>query len=466
MRFPFCAALAASISLILAPIGAGEGSEYFPEYRTAETANGMKVFTAESGEVPLVTLQLIIDAGSTLDPPGREGLSSLAAGMIMKGAGGLDEDQIYRRIESVGGEVSVKPGRDVVVMEGSFISEDLETGVDLLSRALIFPEFSDEDLEREKSSALSDIDSRRYYELATDIFMEAVLPPGYAHPVSGYRETVENINAEDVRDFQRKFYTPDRTTLVITGWFGRAEAVELARKYFGGWEGDGPGDEKMPYRGEQAALETALLIIDQPGITQSEIRIGGPGPGRGTGDYYALTLGNSILGQGRTSRLYRQLREEQGLVYGIRTAAGYFRDAGYFGVFTYTGNDNVREVIDAVLAVLDNFSGGEIGRSELEGAGMYFRGALPFLMETSGDIADRISDIDIFGLERESFAAFADSIDALSSQRVRESVNRHFLSGKRVIVVLTDYSATREQFAGLEPLRVISRREAEGGISN
>lgn len=88
MRFPFCAALAASISLILAPIGAGEGSEYFPEYRTAETANGMKVFTAESGEVPLVTLQLIIDAGSTLDPPGREGLSSLAAGMIMKGAGG------------------------------------------------------------------------------------------------------------------------------------------------------------------------------------------------------------------------------------------------------------------------------------------------------------------------------------------------------------------------------------------
>jgi len=466
VRYSFRAAMVASILLILVSIGAGEGAEYFPEYRTAETASGVTVYTAQSGEVPLVTLQVIIDAGSILDPPGREGLSSLAAGMIMKGAGGLDEDQIYRRIESVGGEVSVKPGRDVVVIEGSFISEDLETGIDLLSRAIVFTEFSDEDLEREKRRALSDIDARRYYELVTDIFMEAVLAPGYAHPVSGYRETVENISAEDVMDFQRKFYTPGRTTLVITGRFGRAEAVELARKYFGGWEGDVPGEKKMPDRGAEAEFETGLLIIDQPGITQSEIRIGGSGPGRGTGDYYALTLGNSILGQGRTSRLYRELREEKELVYGISTAAGYFRDAGYFGVFTYTGNDNVREVIDAVLAVLDNFSGGEIGRSELEGARMYFKGALPFLMETSGDIADRISDIDIFGLERDSFAAFADSIDALSSERVRESVNRHFLSGKRVIVVLTDYSATREQFAGLAPLRVITRREAEGGISN
>jgi len=354
----------------------------------------------------------------------------------------------------------------VVVIESSFTSEDMEVGMDLLSRALIYPEFSAEDLEEEKSSTLSDIDSRRYYDLATDIFMEAVLPPGYSHPVYGYRETVENITAEDVREFQRKFYTPGRTTLVITGLFGRANAMELAGKYFGGWESGGSEEETESRRGTEAAFETGLLIIDQPGITQSEIRIGGPGPARGAVDYYALTLGSKILGHGRTSRLYRELREEKGLVYGISTAAGYFRDAGYFGVFTYTSNEQVREVIDGVLSVLGRFSEEGIGDGELTGAKRYFKGALPFMMETNGDIADRISDIDIFGLERDCFATFADSIDALSSERIRDSVIRHFLSGKRVIVVLTDYSVTREHFAGLEPLRVISRREAEGGISN
>ncbi len=466
MRFSFGSALVVSILIISAPIAAGKGGGYFPEYRIAETGSGVTLYTAECGEVPLVTLQVIINAGSVFDPPGMEGLSSLTAGMIMKRAGGLDDDRIYRRIESVGGEVSVRPGRDIVIIEGSFISGDLEAGMDLISRVLIFPEFPAGDLEKEKSRTLSGIGSRRYYDFVTDIFTEAVLPAGYAHPVSGYRETVERITIEDVREFHRKRYTPEGTALVITGRFERVEAVEMAGKYFGGWEAEGPGEEKASAGRGEKAFEAGVLIIDQPGVTQSEIRIGGPAPGRNTGDYYALTLGSKILGQGRTSRLYRKLREEKGLVYGIRTAAGYFRDAGYFGVFTYTGNDQVREVIDGVLSVLDRFGREGVGQSERTGAGRYFNGALHFMLDTGGDIADRISDIHIFGLDRDCFATFADSIDALSSERVRESVTRHFISGKRVIVVLTDYSATREQFDGLAPLRVIGRREAEGGISN
>ncbi|MBD3179022.1 MAG: hypothetical protein GF417_05165 [Candidatus Latescibacteria bacterium] len=452
------------IPLFSAAAFAGEG--YFPEYGSARIGNGLTVYTAPAGEVALVSLRLVIDAGSLYDPPGLEGISGLAASLLMEGVEGPGGNRIYQAAESLGGRIAVEKGRDVVVIEGSFMAEDIETGIELLSRIAISPRFTREQLEGERDYQASEIGSRRYYQLATDIFLEVSLPAGYSHPVSGYRETLEAITAEDIMEFYRKYYRPGRSALVITGSMESSSALELAREYFGEWNAGGAGREEPGAGGADPGPAERVLIIDQPGITQSEIRIGGAGPGRGTADYYPLTLGNKILGQGRTSRLYRTLRDDEGLVYAVRTAAGYFRDAGYFGVYTYCGNDRVRRVIDEVVSVLDSFVGQPVGEAELSGAKNFFRGALPLLMETSGQIADRIVDIHNFGLSAKSFSHFADSIDVLSANRVQDSVTRHFLSGSRVIVVLTDYSETREQFAGLGPLEVLTRREAEGGLRN
>lgn len=456
-------ALILCLLICLPAHGSAEGG-YFPDYEIFETESGTAVYIAPTGEVPLVTLRVIVEAGSVLDPSGMEGLAGLTAGMLMKGAVGLNEDRILERLETVGGRLRVEPGRDAVIISGSFLAVDIETGIDLISRILLSPEFDPETLRREKRQAISEIGSRRYYSLATDIFLEAVLPGGYAHPGQGYRESVERITADDLREFYSDYYRPGRTALVVTGRADRAAVTALAERYFGGWKAEGEPERSEIRGGRGFDPETEVLIIDQPGITQSEIRIGGSAPSRDTGDYYPLTLGNKILGRGRTSRLYRELRERKGLVYSIRSEAGYFRDAGYFGVYTYAVNDRVREVIDGVLSVLNRFEEGAVGEEEIAGARKYLTGALPFLMETSGDIAKRISDIHLYGLSPDYFDCFADSIKAVSPEKVRNSVSEHFLSGRRIIVVLTDYSRTRGQFSGLGRVEVISRRRAESGL--
>jgi zinc protease len=204
-----------------------------------------------------------------------------------------------------------------------------------------------------------------------------------------------------------------------------------------------------------------VIVIDKPDLTQSQIRIGNIGTGRDTPDYFELTVANSMLGGGFTSRLMDEIRVNRGLSYGARSSLGQYRYGGYFAVITYTKNATLRETIDVALDQVRMMSDEPVGDEELAGSMRYISGLFPFDIETNSDIAQWMTDLEFYRLGGDFVEKYRSRINAVSSDGVRRVAKEHFGYDGNLIVVLTNYEETKDQLEGLGEIEVISITEIE-----
>src|SRR5207247_3751967 len=120
---------------------------------------------------------------------------------------------------------------------------------------------------------------------------------------------------------------------------------------FASWKASGekPGDD---YDAVPQPRGRSVLIVNKPEVTQTQIRLACMGVPRNHPDYYPITVANTILGAGFTSRLVNEIRVVQGLTYGISSRFGMFRNAGTFRIGTSTKNETIRKTIDETLKVV------------------------------------------------------------------------------------------------------------------
>ncbi|MDD4858269.1 MAG: insulinase family protein, partial [Candidatus Krumholzibacteria bacterium] len=128
--------LVAAVLLALWPaLSAAEaGAVKLPPCKEYALKNGLKVFIMETHEVPLVSLQLLVPAGSAMDDPGAEGMANLAGRLLTKGAAGLTANQIAESIEEVGGVINVNTGRDYSTVNVDFLAKDVALALDIMSK--------------------------------------------------------------------------------------------------------------------------------------------------------------------------------------------------------------------------------------------------------------------------------------------------------------------------------------------
>jgi len=166
-----------------------------------------------------------------------------------------------------------------------------------------------------------------------------------------------------------------------------------------------------------------------------------------------------MLGGGFTSRLMNEIRVNRGLSYGVRSIMSKNLRGGYFGVFTYTKNQSLRETIDVALAELGKMSSAEASAEELEGTERYISGLFPFDIETNADIAQWLVTLEFFDLGKGFVESYRTSIDGVTAADVRRVAGKYFHDGDNLIVVLTNYAETASQLQGLGEVRVIEAEE-------
>ena len=150
MRKILSVMIAAAVIAAAVPAAAGTRNVKFPDYEEYVLKNGLKVFVVETSEVPLVTMRLLVSAGSCNDRPGGEGLAGMTARLLLKGAGGMGADEISSSVEGVGGRLDAWAGRDYTIVTGDFLSRDFELGLNHLARVVTKPDFPADEFEREK----------------------------------------------------------------------------------------------------------------------------------------------------------------------------------------------------------------------------------------------------------------------------------------------------------------------------
>jgi zinc protease len=456
--------VAVLVFLVPLALPAGPKDVKLPSYTEKTLGNGLKVFVMETREVPLVTVRLLVPAGSAHDPSGSDGIANLAARLLMKGAGGKSAEEISEAVEGIGGYLSADPGRDYTLVAGDFMSRDLETALELLSTVVMDPDFPDEEVERERGIILAEIQStkERPSSIATrEAFRKLFGEHPYAHPVSGSQASVSGIARDDIVDFHRIRFVPPGSILAVVGDVKAKNALELIRERFGSWRGEavaGAGIEELAMEHPEGRR---VLVIDKPDATQSQIRFGNISVGRDTPDYFPLLVANTILGGGFTSRLVDEIRVNRGLTYGVGSFMVYLRRGGLFGVYTFTKNATLRETIDVALAEVERIRSEDVSGEELDKSKRYLSGLFPFELETNDDLARWLTELAFYGLDESIVEKYRTRTGEVSTEDVRRVARKYFQADGCVIVLLTNYAEVKDQLEGLGSIEVVSIDELE-----
>ena len=422
----------------LLPPVTGSASASFPAITRALGVHGLRIWTLPHRYTELVTLALLIPAGSATDPSGGAGLAGFTGDLLDDGTRTRDGIELHRAFGRLGARFAVNVSSDATVLVVSALARHAREAVELLLEVATEPRFDPADIDRVRALRLNRIAQLRHVAGAVaERTWRRVLYGAhpYGHASLGDAETLEPLGGDDVRAFHASHYRLDRATLVIAG---REEALTAATGAAGGGAvtprspvdlADPPADPAPP--------SARLTFVPREGAVQSEIRVGHLGIARSADDFHAVRVMDMVLGGQFTSRLNMNLREAKGYTYGIRSTFDARRGRGPFDVATAVDAavtaDAIREMIDELRAIRDTRP---VTDEELSVAKPALTLGFPRAFETSGQVARAALRLAVYDLPDDEYTRFVPRVEAVDAAAATAAARRHLdPDGLAVVVV-------------------------------
>ena len=355
-----------------------------PSVRVSRLPNGLTVATETIARVKTATVGIWVAAGSRNEGEEEHGLSHLIEHMAFKGTTRRSARAIAEDIENVGGEINAATSTEFTSYTARVLSEDLGLAIDVLGDILTGSVFEAAELAREKNVILQEYASVEDSpdDVVTDSFMEAAFAAqAIGRPILGNPDTVSGFDADTIRRFMAREYTPARMVLAAAGNVDHARVVAAAEAALGGIPAaDAPEPGTATYTGGERRLrrrlEQANLVLGLPGVSFRD-------PG-----YFATHMFTQALGGGLTSRLWHEVRETRGLAYSVDAFHWPFTDTGLFGIGAGTSADDLPELVKVVIETARN-AAADVEESELHRARAQLKVAMLAALETPGGRIDR-----------------------------------------------------------------------------
>jgi predicted Zn-dependent peptidase len=416
-----------------------------PSFERFTLSNGLQIVLLEKHQVPLVQVNVVIKAGSVLDPPGKTGLASMMAAMMMEGAGGRDALQLADAIDFLGAQLAATAGMHTSAVSLQTPVARLDSALLLQADVLLRPAFAPAELERKRRNRLTALLQWRDEPRAlTSLTFNAMLY-GKDHPYGvssiGDEQAIRSLGADDLREFHSRYIRPANAVVVVVGDVTAAQMKPKLESAFGAWKGapaTGPSLQPMKPVGKRS-----VVIVDKPGAPQTEIRIGRIGAPRVTDDYYALVVMNTILGGSFSSRLNQNLREEHGYTYGASSAFAFRLLPGPFlagaAVHTAITDSALMEFLKELDAIH-----APVPVAELERAKNYVALGFPGEFQTVGDIAGKLEEMLIYALPDGYFSDYVNRIRAVTAADVQRVAQKYLNPATMSIVLVGDRAAIEQ----------------------
>jgi zinc protease len=444
-----------------------------PKIVQTATAQGARLLFLQATEIPIVDLAIEIDAGTRWDPIGKEGLASITATMAFRGlraqAGrpAVDETGLGEVWADLALDRSASAGQDRTSLRFRFLSDPKvrSTATAWVGRVLADPAFEEDTLKRElgrTTAGLRDALSRPQ-TLATRALWQAMYP---GHPY-GRNETIESlatISAQDLSDFHRQFWRPERVTIVIVGNLTQTEAQQMAEAVLAPLAqgsaanpsqgpGRGPGAGPGAGPGPTAAGPTATMPSVLPAVriptdssridiahpaSQSHIWMGIPILARHEqGEFFALMVANHVLGGGGfTSRLTQEVREKRGLSYSVFSAVSPLAQPGPFFLGLQTQRERAEEALAVVRETLEAFVRDGPTDEELEAAKQNLLGGFALRLDSNRKLLDTLAQIGFYRLPMNYLDRWTDAVSLVTKEEIRTLLRQRLDLNRLATVVV------------------------------
>jgi zinc protease len=395
----------------------------------------MVLLTSEQRALPMVALELLIDAGSRHEAAHQAGLANLTSTLLTYGTKKRSALQISETLDFIGASLSSGAGENVASVSLTILKKDLAVGLELLAEILTSSTFPQSEIDRQKQAIIAAIKAQEEDPgaVAGRAFAAALFPQSpYGRPVEGSEASVKSLQAQSLKDFFTRYYRPNRSILSVVGDVSETEIIQDLNQALRGWS---KGTESAPPAAPNNIGAAQTLRINKD-LTQANIILGHNGVARGHPDYYALQVMNYILGGGGfSSRAMDSIRNERGLAYSVYSFFGAEKSHGSFQFVMQTKNESAEEAIRLARDEIQRIREQPVSEQELNDAKNYLAGSFPLRFDTNRKVAGFLAQVELFALGLDYPNRYGALIGKVSREDVQR-VAKQFLQPEKLITVV------------------------------
>lgn len=403
---------------------------------TWKTKNGVEVLFVETHALPMLDVRLNFKAGSARDDE-KYGISSLVNGLLVEGSADLTAEQVAEGFESVGAQLGHDSLRDMAWLSLRTLTdkEILEQVGDLFALVAAQPSFPDKAIERDRKAMLVNLENRKKEidPVAEDAFFIALYDDHpYAVAKEGTRETLEGINRTDLKTFHERYYSAANATLALVGDLTLSQAKAYAERLTARLK---PGKKAvdLPVKGFPEQGKTIRIPFK---TTQAHLMVGQPVMSRKDPDYYALYLGNHVLGGGGfNSRLMKEIRSKRGLVYSVYSYFIPMDKSGPFQMALQTKKSQAGEALQILDQMLKEFIQNGPTEEEVQHAKKNITGSFPLKIDSNKKIVEYLALIGFYDLPLDYLDSFNQRIEAVTIEQIKDAFKRRVDPDRLIKVV-------------------------------
>ena len=311
--------------------------------------NGLRIVTQNMPGLETVSMGIWNFVGGRDETKDINGVAHLLEHMAFKGTSTKNALQIAETIENVGGDINAYTSKEITAYYVKLLADDLHYGIDILTDILQNSTFAEDELNRERGVIIQEIGM--YLDTPDDMIFDYWQEKAYpdqpmGRSILGKTDIIKNISRDEVKDFMMNHYNPKKMIISAAGKIDHDQFVESIKKSCTNLPaGLSTERQKADYKSgeyrEDKKLEQIHLLLGFEGIDYHH------------DDYYSLLVYSSLLGGGMSSRLFQEIREKRGLVYGISSFSSSYTDTGVFGIYCGTGENQIQELIPVLCDQLN-----------------------------------------------------------------------------------------------------------------
>ncbi len=420
-----------------------------PAHESYTLPNGMEVTLVPYGNLPKVTVTLMVRAGTVNQPMDAPGLAKLTVQLMKEGTTSRSAKQVADEVADMGGTLEVSIDADQTGISSDVLSEFGPKAAQLIADVAEHPLLPESELPRLKNDALRQlaVDESDPQNIAEELFRKILYPDHPYGVVFPTKEGIDKTSVASVKKFYGDNFGAARAHLYVAGRFDAAEVKKAIAEKFGNWTSGPAPVMKVP----DAKPHHVFELVDRPGAEQSTLLMGLPVPGPNSAETIPLEVTNALLGGSFGSRITSNIREQKGYTYSpysdvsTRYHDAYWAEAA--DVTTkYTG-PSLKEIFGEITR-LQNEAPGE---SELKGIETYLSGLFVIRNSSRGALINQLNFVDLQGLGNDYLKNWVQNVNAVTPEQVQGMTQKYIRPNEMTIVVVGDKAKIAEQIAPFQP---------------
>lgn len=352
-------------------------------YQKTVLDNGLRIITETMPYTRSASICIFLGVGSRYESEAQAGISHFVEHVLFRGTEQRPTSRdISEAIEGVGGVLNGGTDRETTVYWCKVPRPHFRLALDVLADMLLNARFMPEDIEKERQVIAEEINMS--YDAPSSrvgLLIDSLTWPGHplGRDIAGTKESVSAIKKKDLLGYVKKRYLPSTTVVSIAGSVERDEAVEAVKSCLGDWTSPRQRPRFSPYKAHPAKR----LAVEKRDIEQAHLCLALPGLSFVHPQRFTLDLLNVVLGEGMSSRLFHEVRDQLGLAYSIQSSVEHLADTGSLVVYAGVEPGRLAEALSAIIKELERLTLEPVSRNELVKAKEMAKGQLLLRLEDS-----------------------------------------------------------------------------------